>query len=300
MSVFAGNPLYQGYFTALVTPFDNDGKMDEKKYQDFIQWQIDEGIHGLVPMGTTGESATVSHDEHMRAITLCVEVANGKIPVCAGAGSNSTEEAMSLAKHAEKCGADSVLVVTPYYNKPSQEGMFQHFKSIADAIEIPIIMYNIPGRSVIDMSSDTVKRLADVCANIVGIKDASGDGTRVLETSVKVGDDFTLLSGDDPMMPGFYASGGHGCISVSSNVAPKMCSDVHRAWVAGDTKTALEISQKLYYLHTDLFCTSNPVPAKYALSLLGKMEPNVRLPLVKCSDPEKAKVESALKHAGLL
>ena len=300
MTVFAGNPKYQGYFTALVSPMLENGHLDEKGFQDFVQWQIDEGIQGLVPVGTTGESPTLTHDEHMRLISSCVDVAKGRVPVIAGAGSNSTREALALGQHAQKAGADAILVVTPYYNKPSQEGLYQHYKTIAQGVDLPIVLYNIPGRSVIDMSTDTMKRLIDECPNITGVKDASRDGTRGLEMHTKLGADFTILSGDDPMMPACYAGGGHGCISVTSNVAPKLTSDVHRAWVAGDTKKALEISSKLYYLHTNLFSAPNPGPAKYALSLLGKMTDRVRLPLVDCDDDVKAKVRFALEHAGLL
>ena len=300
MTTLAGNPKYQGYFTALVSPMTENGDLDETAYQSFVQWQIDQGIQGLVPVGTTGESPTLTHDEHMRLISSCVEVAKGKVPVIAGAGSNSTREALALGQHAQNAGADAILVVTPYYNKPSQEGLYQHYKTIAEGVDLPIIVYNIPGRSVIDMTTETLFRLVDDCPNITGVKDASGDGVRVLEMHTKIGADFTMLSGDDPMMPGFYGSGGHGCISVTSNVAPKMTSDIHRAWVAGDTKTALDLSSKLYHLHVNLFVAPNPGPAKYALSLLGKMNARVRLPLVPCDDDVKAKVRFALDYAGLL
>lgn len=300
MNAFTGNPKFHGYFTAMVTPMTENGDVDKQGFVDFTNWQIEQGIHGLVPVGTTGESATLTHDEHMEIISLCVDTANGRVPVIAGAGSNSTREAVSLAQHAQQAGADAVLIVTPYYNKPNQDGLYQHYKTVADGVDVPVIIYNIPGRSVIDMTTDTMKRLADDCKNIIGVKDASGDGTRSLEMHTKIGGDFSILSGDDPMMPAYYAGGGHGCVSVTSNIAPKLTSDVHNAWVAGDTQTALAISAKLFALHKALFTAPNPVPAKYALSLLGKMTPRVRLPLVACDETVQANVRKAMEQAGLL
>ena len=290
--------MFRGSITALVTPFSGDA-VDEACFQTLVQRQIDEGTHGLVPVGTTGESPTLSHDEHKRVVELCIEVAGGKVPVIAGAGSNSTREAVELAKHAEQVGADGVLVVTPYYNKPTQEGLYQHFKAVNDAIGLPIIIYNIPGRSVIDMSPETMGRLFKL-PNIAGVKDATGDLSRVPKQRLRVGHDFVQLSGEDATALGFNAHGGVGCISVTSNVAPKLCSEFQEATLAGDYKTAVTLLDKLMPLHEALFCESNPVPTKYALKQLGFGTGDVRLPMVPLSEAGRARVDAALASAGLV
>jgi 4-hydroxy-tetrahydrodipicolinate synthase len=288
---------FRGSFTALVTPFKN-GSLDESAFRALVDWQISEGTNGLVPVGTTGESPTLSHREHMQAVEWCVQQANGRVPVIAGAGSNSTQEAIELSRHAEKAGADAVLIVTPYYNKPTQEGLYQHFKAINDAIGIPIIIYNIPGRSVIDMSTETMKRLFAL-KNIAGVKDATANVMRVSQQRAALGPDFNQLSGEDGTALGFMAHGGHGCISVTSNVAPRLCAEFQRACLKGDYATALKVQDKLLPLHHALFIETNPSPAKYALSLLGKCEETVRLPMVLLSEPTKMAVREAMVHAGL-
>jgi len=289
---------FRGSFTALVTPFKN-GSLDEKAFRELVDWQITEGTHGLVPVGTTGESPTLSHEEHKQVVEWCVEQSNGRVPVIAGAGSNSTAEAIELSQHAEEAGAAAVLVVTPYYNKPTQEGLYQHFKAINDAIGIPIIIYNIPGRSVIDMSVDTMARLFE-CKNIAGVKDATANVVRVSQQRAVVGPDFNQLSGEDGTALGFMAHGGHGCISVTSNVAPRLCSEFQSACLKGDYATALNIQDKLMPLHQNLFIETNPAPAKYALSVLGKCADTVRLPMVPLSEKSKAAVREAMVHAGLV
>jgi len=288
----------RGSITALVTPFRN-GDVDEEAFRAHVDWQIEEGTHGLVPVGTTGESPTLTHDEHKRVVELCVKQAGKRVPVVAGAGSNSTREAVELSKHAEKAGADAVLIVTPYYNKPTQEGLYQHFKAINDAIGIPIIIYNIPGRSVIDMSVDTMKRLFE-CKNIAGVKDATANVVRVSDQRAAMGPDFNQMSGEDATALGFMAHGGHGCISVTSNVAPRLCSEFQGACLKGDYAAALKIHDKLMPLHHALFIETNPAPAKYALSMLGKCADTVRLPMVPVSDKTKTAVRSAMVHAGLI
>ncbi len=294
----AGKTNFRGSYTALVTPFKN-GALDEAGFRAFVNWQIAEGTHGLVPVGTTGESPTVNHDEHQRVVEWCIDEAKGRVPVIAGAGSNSTAEAIGLAQHAEKAGAAAVLVVTPYYNKPTQEGLYHHFKAINDAIGIPIIIYNIPGRSVIDMSVDTMKRLYDL-KNISGVKDATANPVRVSQQRAALGEGFNQLSGEDGTALAFNAHGGHGCISVTSNVAPRLCSEFQSACQRGDYAQALKLQDKLMPLHVNLFMETNPSPVKYALSLLGKMSADVRLPMVPVSEPTKAAVRSAMVHAGLL
>jgi len=289
---------FRGSFTALVTPFQN-GTIDEKVFRALVVWQIDEGTNGLVPVGTTGESPTLSHDEHKQVVEWCIAEARGRVPVIAGAGSNSTREAIDLAQHAEKAGADAVLVVTPYYNKPTQEGLYQHFKAVNDAIGIPIIIYNIPSRSVIDMSVDTMKRLFDL-KNIAGVKDATASMVRVSQQREALGPDFTQLSGEDATALGFMAHGGHGCISVTANVAPRLCAEFQNACLRGDYGTALKLQDKLMPLHQNLFVETNPSPAKYALSVLGKCADTVRLPMVTLSDKSKATVRGAMVHAGLI
>jgi 4-hydroxy-tetrahydrodipicolinate synthase len=289
---------FRGSFTALVTPF-KDGSLDEKAFRDLVDWQIAEGTNGLVPVGTTGESPTLSHEEHEQVVEWCIAQAKGRVPVVAGAGSNSTKEAISLAQHAEKAGADAVLVVTPYYNKPTQEGMYQHFKAINDAIGIPIIIYNIPPRSVIDMSVDTMKRLFEL-RNIAGVKDATANMTRTSQQREACGPDFNQLSGEDITALGFNAHGGHGCISVTANVAPRLCSEFQAACQRGDYATALKLQDKLAPLHINLFVETSPAPVKYALSLIGKCADTVRLPLVPASDKARAAVREAMVHAGLI
>jgi len=289
---------FRGSFTALVTPFKNGG-LDEKAFRDLVDWQIAEGTSGLVPVGTTGESPTLSHDEHKQVVEWCVDQADGRVPVVAGAGSNSTAEAIDFSKHAEKAGADAVLIVTPYYNKPTQEGLYQHFKAINDAIGIPIIIYNIPARSVIDMSVDTMKRLSEL-KNIAGVKDATANMVRVSQQREVVGEDFNQMSGEDGTALGFMAHGGHGCISVTSNVAPRLCSEFQTACLKGDYAGALKLQDKLMPLHQNLFVETNPAPAKYALSVLGRCDDTVRLPMVPLSEASKTKVRDAMRHAGLI
>ncbi|MEO1250107.1 MAG: 4-hydroxy-tetrahydrodipicolinate synthase [Pseudomonadota bacterium] len=289
--------MFSGSYVALITPF-NDGGIDEDGFQRFCNWQIEQGTDGLVPVGTTGESPTLSHDEHKRIVSLCVEVSAGRVPVIAGAGSNSTETAIEFAKHAADAGADGTLVVTPYYNKPSQEGLFRHFKAVAEAADLPLIIYNIPGRSVIDMSVETMARLA-VISNVVGVKDATADLARPLATRLAVGPEFCQLSGEDATVTAFLAQGGQGCISVTANVAPKLCSDLHKAWRTGDLDSMSDIRDMLMPLHAAMFVESSPGPAKYAASLLGHCAPTVRAPIIEISDESKAIVRAAMEHAGI-
>ncbi len=289
---------FRGSFTALITPFDN-GSLNEKAFRSLVDWQIGEGTHGLVPVGTTGESPTLSHAEHNLVVEWCIDQAKGRVPVIAGTGSNSTREAIELSQHAEKAGADAVLVVTPYYNKPTQEGMYQHFKAINDAIGIPIIIYNIPARSVIDMSVETMKRLFEL-KNIAGVKDATANVLRVSQQRAAMGEGFNQLSGEDGTCIGFMAHGGHGCISVTSNVAPRLCSEFQEACLKGDYAAALKLQDKLLPLHIALFIETNPAPAKYALSVLGKCAETVRLPMVPLADKTKVAVRDAMVHAGLV
>jgi 4-hydroxy-tetrahydrodipicolinate synthase len=294
----AAKTNFRGSFTALVTPFKN-GSVDEQMFRDIVEWQITEGTNGLVPVGTTGESPTLSHDEHKKVVEWCLDQAKGRVPVVAGAGSNSTKEAIELAQHAEKAGADAVLVVTPYYNKPTQEGMYQHYKAINDAIGIPIIIYNIPPRSVVDMSVDTMKRLFEL-KNIAGVKDATANMARVSQQRAALGPDFNQLSGEDITALGFNAHGGHGCISVTSNVAPRLCSEFQAACGRGDYAAALKLQDKLAPLHQNLFVETSPAPVKYAMSLIGKCSINVRLPMVPASEKAQAAVREAMVHAGLI
>ena len=291
--------MFHGSLTALVTPMHADGRLDLAAYERLIDWQIAQGTTGLVPVGTTGESPTLSHEEHKLVVETAVKAARGRVPVLAGAGSNSTAEAVGLAQFAERAGAQGVLVVTPYYNKPTQEGLFRHYQAIAQAISIPVIIYNIPGRSVIDMSVETMARLAQI-KNIVGVKDATANLTRPLHTRAACGPDFIQLSGEDHTLLGYLASGGHGCISVTANVAPRLCADLHAAWARGDHAAALEIQMRLLPLHDSMFCESNPGPVKYAASLLGFGENHVRLPLVPVSNESAARVKLAMQGAGLL
>jgi 4-hydroxy-tetrahydrodipicolinate synthase len=289
---------FRGSFTALVTPFKNGG-LDEKAFRDIVEWQIVEGTNGLVPVGTTGESPTLSHDEHKQVVEWCVDQADGRVPVIAGAGSNSTAEAIELSRHAENAGADAVLIVTPYYNKPTQEGLYQHYKAINDAIGIPIIIYNIPGRSIVDMSVDTMARLYEL-KNIAGVKDATANMARVSQQRAAMGSDFNQLSGEDITALGFMAHGGHGCISVTSNVAPRLCSEFHAACLKGDFATALKLQDKLTPLHLNLFVETSPAPIKFAMSLIGKCANTVRLPMVPASEKAQTAVRQAMVHAGLI
>jgi 4-hydroxy-tetrahydrodipicolinate synthase len=290
--------MFRGSICALITPFA-DGGLDEDAFQALIEWQIAQGTHGLVPCGTTGESPTLSHAEHMRVVELCVEAARGRVPVIAGAGSNATAEAIALTQHAAKAGADAALIVTPYYNKPTQEGLYQHFKAIHDAVDLPVIIYNIPGRSVVDMTIETMARLARL-RNIVGVKDATNDLARPLRARVEIGPDFCQLSGEDATATAFLAQGGVGCISVTANVAPRQCADMQEAWRHGDLSTMASLRDRLAPLHRALFLESSPAPVKYAASLLGKGDGRVRPPLVAPGDATKEAVRAAMIHAGVL
>lgn len=288
----------RGSMTALVTPF-RDGRVDEDAFRSLVSWQIEEGTKALVPVGTTGESPTLSHAEHHRVVEICIQEAKGRAPVIAGAGSNNTAEAIDLARHAEKSGADAVLVVTPYYNKPTQEGMYLHFKAINDAIGIPIIVYNIPPRSVVDLSVDTMKRLFEL-KNIAGVKDATGNLARVSQQRFAMGEGFIQLSGEDMTALAFNAAGGVGCISVVSNVAPKLCAQMQAATLAGDYARALEIQDRLVPLHEAIFKEPGVAGAKYGLSLLGKVKDEVRLPLLPVTEGTRAVIRSAMIHAGVI
>ena len=293
--------MFKGSNVALITPFKNNG-LDEEAYIKLIHFHIDNGTNGLVPAGTTGESPTLSHDEHQRVIDLCIKESNGKIPVIAGTGSNSTEEAISLTTHAEKAGANGALIVTPYYNKPTQEGLYQHYKAINDKCGIPIIIYNIPGRSVIDMSVDTMARLYEL-KNIVGVKDATGDLDRVDQTLEKMGKDFIQLTGNDDNAFEFNKRGGVGTISVTANIAPKLCSDFQKfskTDTDNEMKEAERLDKILQPVHHSMFVESNPSPVKYAAKLLGLCDDNVRLPLVKVTDTTKEIVKKALQSAKLI
>ncbi len=292
----------RGVLTALITPMNDtaEGKgLDEQAYQDLVNWQIEQGIHGLVPTGTTGESATISHAEHRRLIELCVEAAAGRVPVVAGAGSNSTDEAIDLTRHAKQAGADAVLLVTPYYNKPTHEGLYQHFRAIHDAAEIPIILYNIPARAVINMSDGLIARLAQL-PRIIGLKDATGDLARVSTLRQLVGDSFLQFSGEDMTALAFNAQGGHGCISVTSNIAPKLVSDMQNAWFSGNFAEAIRLQDQLVPLHDALFMETNPTPAKYALSLLRGYDPKPRLPLVLPAQATQDRLRKVLQDLDLL
>jgi len=290
--------MFKGSFTALITPFDGDG-VDYDAFARLVEFQIQSGTHGLVPVGTTGESPTLSHEEHERVVETCIAAAKGRVPVIAGAGSNSTTEAIDLSRHAQSAGADAVLIVTPYYNKPTQEGLYRHFKAVNDAIDIPIIIYNIPGRSVIDMSVATMARLFEL-KNIVGVKDATASPVRASQQRAELGPDFNQLSGEDGTALAFNAHGGHGCISVTSNVAPKLCAEFQNACLAGDYAKALQLHDLLMPLHDALFVESNPVPVKYAASRLGLCKADTRLPLAPLSEASKARVDAALEKVGLL
>ncbi|MFL1463904.1 4-hydroxy-tetrahydrodipicolinate synthase [Roseococcus sp. DSY-14] len=289
----------QGSLTALITPMHADGSLDDAAFRRFVEWQLAEGTEGLVPVGTTGESPTLSHEEHRRVVEACIEVARGRAPVVAGTGSNSTAEAIALTRHAKQAGADAALVVTPYYNRPTQEGLYRHFMAIADAVELPIIIYNIPGRSVVDMTPATMGRLAKH-PNIAGVKDATANLARPLHQKRECGEGFVQLSGEDHTALAFLAAGGHGCISVTSNVAPRLCADMHRAWREGRLAEAMAIQDRLVGLHDALFSETSPGPVKHAASRLGFGTAHCRLPLAPVTEATARQVETAMRDAGLL
>ena len=290
--------LFHSSYTALLTPF-KDNKVDYSSYRELIDFQINNGTHGLVPVGTTGESPTLSHDEHKKLIEVCIEQSNGRVPVIAGAGSNSTSEAVDFVKHACSAGADGLLVVTPYYNKPTQSGLLAHYNELIKHASKPIIIYDIPGRSVIQMTDETMAKLAQD-QFIVGVKDATADLTRPTRLQNIIGDNFIQLSGEDGTALAYLAAGGHGCISVTANIAPNLLSRMHNAWKQGDINTAQEINKKLMPLHDALFCETSPGPLKYAASLLGICSSNARLPIVEIEEDSKLKVKDALKKTGLI
>jgi 4-hydroxy-tetrahydrodipicolinate synthase len=291
--------MFTGSLVALITPMRPDGSLDEQAYARFIEWQIEQGTQGIVPVGTTGESPTLTHDEHRRAVAIAVEVSRKRVPVIAGAGSNSTAEAIGLAQHARDVGADGVMIVTPYYNKPSQEGLFRHFTAIADAAGIPLVIYNIPSRCVIDMSVETMARLAKH-PHIVGVKDATANLTRPLHTRRACGAGFVQLSGEDHTAVSFLVAGGDGCISVTANVAPKLCAEIHAAWRAGRVEHAIAMQDQLLPLHDAMFCEPSPGPVKFAASLLGFCTPFLRLPLAPISTTAQDKVRMAMTEIGLI
>ena len=289
--------MFRGSITALITPF-KDGAVDEAALRKLVDWQISEGSHGLVPVGTTGESPTLSHQEHERVVELVVEAAAKRVPIIAGAGSNATAEAIAFTEHAAKAGADGVLHVTPYYNKPTQEGLFAHFEAISQASDVPIILYNIPGRSIVDMSVETMGRLAKL-DNIVGVKDATADLARVAQQEAACGDDFVQLSGEDATAVDFNRQGGQGCISVCSNVTPALCAAMQEAALTGDFETAEQILKRLMPLMEALFCETSPSPVKYAMARLGLCDEEIRLPLLPASAEARAKVDAAMDDLGL-
>ena len=291
--------MFAGSLVALITPFKN-GSVDEKGFEKFVAWQIKQGTDGLVPCGTTGESPTLSSEERKRVIEICIKTAKGSgVPVIAGTGTNSTEQSIEYTKHAKKAGADAAMLVVPYYNKPTQEGLYQHFKTIADAVDIPILLYNVPPRTGGDMQVDTVVRLSKV-SNIIGIKDSSYDMARPTLTRLRAKKGFTQLSGEDASALGFLAQGGNGCISVTANVAPRLCAEMHDAWKARDLDKAFELQDRLMPLHKALFVETSPAPVKYACHLIGQAPARVRLPLVECGDATKKQVRDAMVHAGLI
>ncbi len=290
---------FRGSFPALITPMQN-GKVDEQAFRKFVNWQIGQGSHGLVPVGTTGESPTLTPEEHKQVIEICIAEAKGRVPVIAGTGSNSTMEAIEYTVHAKEAGADAALVVVPYYNKPTQDGLYAHFKAIADAVDIPIIVYNVPGRTVANISVETLARLSHDCKNIVGTKDASADLTRPSRQRLASGTGFIQLSGEDGTALGFNAHGGVGCISVTANVAPKLCAEFQEATLKGDYATALKLQDRLMPLHHAMFVGTSPGPVKYAASLLGLCAPETRLPMVPVTESTKTSVREAMIHAGLL
>jgi 4-hydroxy-tetrahydrodipicolinate synthase len=290
--------MFKGSLVALITPF-RDGKVDEVAFQEHVAWQLGQGTHGLVPCGTTGESPALEYDEQERLIALTAEVAKGRAPVIAGTGSNSTAHTIKATHHAKKAGADAALIVCPYYNKPTQEGLYQHFKAVHDAVDLPIVIYNIPGRCAVDMSNATMARLAKL-PNIVGVKDATNDLARPLKMRVEIDGEFSLLSGEDATAIAYLAQGGDGCISVTANVAPRLCAEMHGAWQKGDLATVRSINERLMPLHDALFAETSPAPVKYAASLLGRCQPEVRLPLWETTPATQEKVRDAMRGAGLI
>jgi 4-hydroxy-tetrahydrodipicolinate synthase len=290
--------MFKGSLVALITPFRH-GAVDEVAFQEFVAWQLGQGTHGLVPCGTTGEAPALEHKEQVRVIALCAEVAKGKAPIIAGTGSNSTAHTIEMTRAAKEAGADAALIVCPYYNKPTQEGLFQHFKAVHDAVEIPIVIYNIPGRTSVDMSNATMARLSKL-PNIVGVKDATNDLARPLRMRVEIGADFALLSGEDATAVAYLAQGGDGCISVTANVAPRLLSEMHEAWQRGDVKTVRRINECLIPLHDALFAETSPAPVKYAASLLGRCTAEVRQPLWQVGPETQDKVSRAMRGAGLI
>lgn len=299
MTTDTHTPRFRGSYTALITPFANGG-IDEAAFRKLVDFQIDSGTHGLVPVGTTGESPTLTHEEHDRVVELCIEQAAGRVPVIAGAGSNSTAEAVRLAKRGADAGADGVLIVSPYYNKPTQEGLFRHFGTVAEAVDVPVIVYDIPGRSIVRVDDDTLVRLNKAYGNICGIKDATSEVGRPPRISNALGAGFAQLSGEDATTLPYLAGGGHGAISVTSNIAPRAMADMHNAWQAGDIATAQDINARMIDLHDAMFCEASPGPVKYAASLLGICGAEARLPLCEIADSSKARVEAALRGAGLI
>lgn len=289
---------FKGVFPALVTPF-RDGVVDEAAFVALVERQIAGGVHGLVPVGTTGETATLSHDEHRRVVELCVKTARGRVPVIAGAGSNATAEAIELVRHAKTVGADAALCVSPYYNRPSQEGIYQHYRAINDAVQLPVLVYNVPGRTASDVSNETLARLSAL-PNIIGVKDATGDMTRVSFQRLMCGEDWVMLSGDDPTALGYMAHGGHGCISVTGNVAPDGCASFYNAALAGDWETARYWQDRLVKLHKALFLDASPAPTKFALAHLGLCAEDCRLPITPCADAVKPAILEAMHEAGLV
>ena len=289
---------FKGVLPALVTPF-RDGVVDEAAFVALVERQIAGGVHGLVPVGTTGETATLSHDEHRRVVELCIATAKGRVPIIAGAGSNSTAEAIELVRHAKAVGADAALCVAPYYNRPSQEGLYQHFRAINDAVQLPVFVYNVPGRSVVDVSNETLARLA-VLPNIVGIKDATADMSRISFQRLMCGPEWIMLTGDDPSALGYLAHGGHGCISVTANVAPEGCAAFFNACMAGDWETARDWQDRLVRLHRALFLDASPAPTKFALAHLGLCAEDLRLPITPCADAVRPAVLEAMRDAGVI
>jgi 4-hydroxy-tetrahydrodipicolinate synthase len=290
--------MFKGSFVALITPF-RDGKVDEAAFQELVSWQVGQGTHGLVPCGTTGESPALADDEHERVVALCVEVAKGRVPVIAGTGSNSTHHTIVLTRQAKAAGADAALIVCPYYNKPTQEGLYQHFKAVHDAVDLPIVIYNIPGRSAVDMTNATMARLAKL-PNIVGVKDATNDLARPVRMRVEIGGEFAMLSGEDATAVAYLAQGGDGCISVTANVAPRLLAEMHEAWQRREIATVRRINERLIPLHDALFAETSPAPVKFAASLLGRCEATVRLPLCPTLPQTQERVTQAMRGAGLL
>ncbi len=291
--------MFKGSITALITPFTETGDVDWKAFDNFVEWQIEQGADGVVPCGTTGESPTLTHDEHKQVVKRCVDIVNKRVPVIAGAGSNSTAEALELTKEAKDDGADAALIATPYYNKPTQAGLYAHYKAINDAVNIPIILYNVPSRSVVDLSNDTVIELAKL-PNIAGIKDATADLSRPVDMAREIGSDFCLLTGEDATTIAYLAQGGHGCISVSANVAPKLCAGQHKAWANKDMAALAKCRDLLGPLHQAAFFESSPSPIKYAVSTLGLCSDAVRMPILKATPECRTAIDNAMSYAGLL